>query len=78
MEQTSVPQVITVGTRMMRLAIFGLSLMAAQMIFMIYLQSTGQAEKAMIVNLSRKCLIPIPLLFVMNFFTAVRLKADKK
>jgi putative MATE family efflux protein len=61
-------QVITTGTRMMRLAIIGLPFMSLQMTFMTYLQATGQALKAMIVNLSRQCLILIPVITLMNFF----------
>jgi Na+-driven multidrug efflux pump len=61
-------QVITIGSRMMRLAIIGLPFMSLQMTFMTYLQATGQAFKAMIVNLSRQCLILIPVITLMNFF----------
>jgi putative MATE family efflux protein len=64
---TSDMRVIGIGARMMRLAIIGLPFMAFQMTFMTYLQSTGQAAKAMIVNLSRQCLILIPVITVMNF-----------
>jgi putative MATE family efflux protein len=61
-------QVIAIGTRMIRLAIIGLPFMAVQMTFMTYLQATGQALKAMIVNLSRQCLILLPVITLMNFF----------
>lgn len=61
-------QVIATGTRMMRLAIIGLPFMSLQMTFMTYLQATGQALKAMIVNLSRQCLILIPVITLMNLF----------
>jgi putative MATE family efflux protein len=61
-------QVIVTGTQMMHLAIIGLPFMAVQMTFMTYLQATGQALKAMIVNLSRQCLILIPVITLMNFF----------
>ena len=60
-------QVIDTGTKMMRLAIIGLPFMSLQSTFMTYLQSTGQALKAMIVNLSRQCLILIPVITLMNF-----------
>jgi putative MATE family efflux protein len=61
-------QVIGIGTRMLRLAIIGLPFMSLQMTFMTYLQATGQALKAMIVNLSRQCLILIPVMLLMNYF----------
>jgi Na+-driven multidrug efflux pump len=61
-------QVIAIGTRMMRLAIIGLPFMAFQMNFMTYLQATGRAIKAMIVNLSRQYLILIPVITLMNYF----------
>jgi Na+-driven multidrug efflux pump len=61
-------QVIATGTRMMRMAVIGLPFMALQMTFMTYLQATGQALKAMIVNLSRQCIILIPVITLMNFF----------
>jgi putative MATE family efflux protein len=61
-------QVIAIGSRMMRLTIIGLPFMSLQMTFMTYLQATGQAIKAMIVNLSRQCLILIPVMTLMNFF----------
>ncbi|MDR1073479.1 MAG: MATE family efflux transporter [Treponema sp.] len=61
-------QVIAIDLRMMRLAIIGLPFMSLQMTFMTYLQSTGQALKAMIVNLSRQCLILIPVITLMNLF----------
>jgi putative MATE family efflux protein len=61
-------QVIGIGTRMLRLAIIGLPFMSLQMTFMTYLQATGQALKAMIVNLSRQCLILIPVMLLMNHF----------
>jgi putative MATE family efflux protein len=61
-------EVIATGTRMMRLAIIGLPFMSLQMTFMTYLQATGQALKSMIVNLSRQCLILIPVIVLMNFF----------
>jgi putative MATE family efflux protein len=64
---TSDLQVIGIGARMMRLAIAGLPFMALQMTFMTYLQATGQAAKAMVVNLSRQCLILIPVITLMNF-----------
>jgi putative MATE family efflux protein len=65
---SSDPQVIAVGTRMLRLAIIGLPFMSLQSTFMTYLQATGQALKAMIVSLSRQCLILIPVITLMNFF----------
>jgi Na+-driven multidrug efflux pump len=52
----------------MRLGMIGLPFMALQLTFMTYLQSTGQAAKAMIVNLSRQCLILIPVMYIMNYF----------
>ena len=61
-------QVIRIGTRMLRLAIIGLPFMSLQMTFMTYLQATGQALKAMIVNLSRQCLILIPVMLLMHYF----------
>jgi putative MATE family efflux protein len=61
-------EVISIGTRMMHLSIIGLPFMSLQMTFMTYLQATGQALKAMIVNLSRQCLILIPVIVLMNFF----------
>jgi putative MATE family efflux protein len=61
-------QVISTGIRMMRLAIIGLPFMSLQMTFMTYLQATGQALKAMVVNLSRQCLVLIPVIVLMNFF----------
>lgn len=64
---TSDSQVIGTGVRMMRLAIIGLPFMAVQMTFMTYLQATGQTVKAMVVNLSRQCLILIPVISIMNF-----------
>lgn len=64
---TSDLRVIGIGARMMRLAIAGLPFMALQMTFMTYLQATGQAAKAMVVNLSRQCLILIPVITLMNF-----------
>jgi putative MATE family efflux protein len=60
-------QVIGAGTKMMRLAIIGLPFMSLQSTFMMYLQATGQALKAMIVNLSRQCIILIPVITLMNF-----------
>jgi putative MATE family efflux protein len=65
---TSDEQVIGIGTRMLRLAIIGLPFMSLQMTFMTYLQATGQALKAMIVNLSRQCLVLIPVMLLMNYF----------
>jgi putative MATE family efflux protein len=65
---TSDLQVNAVGIRMMHLAIIGLPFMALQMTFMTYLQATGQALKATIVNLSRQCIILIPVITLMNFF----------
>jgi putative MATE family efflux protein len=59
--------VISVGIRMMHLSIIGLPFMALQTTFMTYLQATGQAAKAMIVNLSRQCFILIPVISLMNF-----------
>jgi putative MATE family efflux protein len=64
---TSDLKVIAVGTKMMHLAIIGLPFMALQMTFMTYLQATGQAAKAMVVNLSRQCFILIPVIILMNF-----------
>jgi putative MATE family efflux protein len=61
-------EVISTGTRMMRLAIIGLPFMSLQMTFMAYLQATGQALKSMIVNLSRQGLVLIPVIVLMNFF----------
>jgi putative MATE family efflux protein len=61
-------QVIGIGTRMLRLAIIGLPFMSLQLTFMTYLQATGQALKAMIVNLSRQCLVLIPVMLLMNYF----------
>jgi putative MATE family efflux protein len=61
-------QVLTIGTRIMRLGMIGLPFMALQLTFMTYLQSTGQSAKAMIVNLSRQCLILIPVIYIMNYF----------
>jgi putative MATE family efflux protein len=61
-------QVIGIGARMMRLAIIGLPFMSLQMTVMTYLQATGQALKAMIVNLSRQCLVLIPVILLLNYF----------
>jgi putative MATE family efflux protein len=61
-------QIISIGTRMIYLSIIGLPFMSLQMTFMTYLQATGQALRAMIVNLSRQCLILIPVIVLMNFF----------
>jgi putative MATE family efflux protein len=61
-------QVIAIGTRILHLSIIGLPFMSIQTTFMTYLQATGQALKAMLVNLSRQCLVLIPVISLLNFF----------
>jgi putative MATE family efflux protein len=64
---SSDPQVIATGSKMLFFTMFGLPLMGIQMTFMTYLQATGQAVKAMVVNLSRQCLILVPAVTIMNY-----------
>jgi Na+-driven multidrug efflux pump len=52
----------------MTFSLVSVPLLATQMTFMTYLQSTGQAVKAMIVTLSRQFLILLPAIFILNRF----------
>jgi Na+-driven multidrug efflux pump len=64
---TSDLQVLGIGSRMICLAAVSLPFMALQTTFTTYLQATGQAAKAIVVNLSRQCLILIPVITLMNY-----------
>lgn len=66
------PQVQAIGIIMMKRCIISLPLIAIQMTFLTYLQATGQAVRSMIINLSRQCLIYLPVVFLMNRFMQLK------
>lgn len=63
---TSDAQIIEVGVRFLRAYAWVVPFMAVQMSMMCTFQATGDAVRAMMVNLGRQCLFNIPFLYLFN------------
>lgn len=63
---TSSEEIINVGVQFLNAQAWAVPFMAVQMTMMSTFQATGEALRAMIVNLGRQCLLYIPLLYIFN------------
>lgn len=57
---------VTVGTQMLKAFTWCVPLMGIQLTLLVTFQAIGKATEAMIVSLSRQCIIFLPLLFIMK------------
>ncbi len=64
---TSDAQIIEVGVLFLRAYAWVVPFMAIQMSMMCTFQATGDAVRAMLVNLGRQCLFTIPFLYLFNY-----------
>ena len=60
-------EVIANGKTILRAMIISMPTIGCQMTFMTTLQATGQAIKAMIINLGRQCFFVLPLIFLLDY-----------
>lgn len=65
---TSSEEIIHIGVQFLSAQAWAVPFMAIQMTMMSTFQATGEALRAMIVNLGRQCLFYIPLLYIFNYF----------
>lgn len=61
-------QVISHGSKVVRIFTFAIPFAAAQMIFMVSLQAMGKALPSLIISLCRQGLIYIPAIIIFNYF----------
>ena len=64
---TSDPQIIEVGVTFLHAYAWAVPFMALQMSMMCTFQATGNALRAMLVNLGRQCLFNIPFLYLFDY-----------
>lgn len=69
---TSDVQIIEVGVAFLRAYAWVVPFMAIQMSMMCTFQATGDALRAMMVNLGRQCLFNIPFLYLFNRLWGLR------
>lgn len=65
---TSDAGIIDVGVRFLKAQAWAVPVMAVQLTMMVTFQATGQAVRAMIVNLGRQCLFNIPFMYLFSRF----------
>lgn len=69
---TSDRQIIETGVQFLHAQAWAVPFMAVQMTMMCTFQATGQAVRAMIVNLGRQCLFYIPFLYLFNYLWGLK------
>lgn len=69
---TSDRQIIETGVQFLHAQVWTIPFMAVQMTVMWTSQATGQAVRAMIVNLGRQCLFYIPFLYLFNYLWGLK------
>jgi putative MATE family efflux protein len=62
------PELLTIGARGMRMALFTVFLVGFQMVVGNYFQSTGKAKLAIVISLLRQVIVLIPLLILLPHF----------